>query len=425
MRQMLCQFHYSTAVKKFNWRFCNSSLDSFLYKSYSGLIVIKMNERQPPIPSYRERLIEVAVLFLRLGLTSFGGPAAHVAIMHAEMVKRRQWVSEQEFLDLLGTANLIPGPTSTELAIYLGFRRVGWLGLVLAGVCFILPAMLIVIALAWGYLRFGATPVVGGIFYGILPVVIAIVGQALWNLGRKAVKDWLTGVLGAVSVVLYFSGVNILIILLAAGLIVMTRNNFSRIKRLPIPGFWLPISGMGLLVGSVPFNLPLMFLEFLKIGATLYGSGYVLLAYLRADFVRDLGWITDRQLIDAIAIGQITPGPVFTTATFIGYLLGGVPGALLATLGIFLPSFIFIALASLLISRFRNSPWMIGFLDGVNVAALGLMLGVTVQLAFTAIIDPITILIVLVSLFLLLRFKINPTWLIAGGALIGLLHILV
>ena len=392
------------------------SLDSLLYKSYSGLMVIKMNETHAPMLSYRERLFEVAIFFLRLGLTSFGGPAAHVAIMHDEMVNRRKWVSEQEFLDLLGAANLIPGPTSTELAIYLGFRRVGWPGLILAGVCFILPAMLIVMALAWGYVRFGATPVVGGIFYGILPVVIAIVAQALWNLGRTAVKNWLTGVLGVAAVLFYFLGMNILIILLAAGLIVMAWNNFSRIKRLPVVGFWLPMTGMGLVIGSVPFSLPGMFLEFLKIGATLYGSGYVLLAYLRADFVRDLGWITDRQLIDAIAIGQITPGPVFTTATFIGYLLGGVPGALLATLGIFLPSFIFIALASLLINRLRNSPWMIGFLDGVNVAALGLMLGVTVQLASTAMIDPITILIVLVSLFLLLRFKINTTWLIAAGA---------
>ena len=376
------------------------------------------------MPSYRDRLIEVGLFFLRLGLTAFGGPAAHIAIMHDEMVNRRKWVTEQEFLDLLGTANLVPGPTSTEMAIYLGFKRVGWAGLVLAGVCFILPAMLIVLVLAWAYVRFGTTPLAGGLFYGILPVVIAIVAQALWNLGRKAVKNWLTGLLGLAALGLYFWGVNILAVLLAAGLIAMLWANFSKVKRLPVLGFWLPLAGTGLLAGSVPFSLPVLFLNFLKIGATLYGSGYVLLAYLRADFVRDLGWITDRQLIDAIAIGQITPGPVFTTATFIGYLLGGVPGALVATLGIFLPSFIFIGIASLLIDRLRNSPWLAGFLDGVNVAALGLMLGVTLQLASTALIDPLTILVALFSTFLLLRYKINSTWLIAGGALVGLAHIL-
>jgi chromate transporter len=381
-------------------------------------------ETQVPLPSYRRRLVEVAVLFLRLGITAFGGPAAHIAIMHGEVVTRRKWVTEQEFLDLLGAANLIPGPTSTELAIYLGFRRVGWLGLVLAGVCFILPAMLIVLALAWAYVRFGSTPLASGLFYGILPVVIAIVAQALWNLGRQAVKNWLTGVLGLLVVALYFLGVNILILLLAAGVIAMLGENLSRIKRLPALGFWLPLASAGLLAGSIPFSLPVLFLDFLKVGATLYGSGYVLLAYLRADFVQGLGWLTDRQLIDAIAIGQVTPGPVFTTATFIGYLLGGLPGAILATAAIFLPSFIFIAASGLLIPRIRNSPWTAAFLDGVNVAALGLMLGVTVQLASTAIVDPLTILIILVSLVLLLRFRINSTWLIAAGALIGVIHVL-
>jgi chromate transporter len=381
-------------------------------------------ETRTPIPSYRSRLTEVVALFLRLGVTAFGGPAAHIAIMHAEVVQRRKWVSEQEFLDLLGAANLIPGPTSTELAIYLGFRRVGWLGLLLAGVCFILPAMLIVLGLAWAYVRFGSTPLAARIFYGILPVVIAIVAQALWILGRKAIKNWLTGLLGLLVLALYFLGVNILVLLLAAGLVAMLGQNLSRLKRLPVVGFWLPLAGVGLLAGSVRFSLPVLFLNFLKVGATLYGSGYVLLAYLRADFVHGLGWLTDRQLIDAIAIGQVTPGPVFTTATFIGYLLGGVPGALVATAGIFLPSFVFVAIAGLLVERIRKSAWAAGFLDGVNVASLGLMAGVTFQLATTAVIDPLTILIGLVSLFLLLRFKINSTWLIAGGALIGLIHTL-
>ena len=225
-------------------------------------------------------------------------------------------------------------------------------------------------------------------------------------------------------VALYFLGVNILILLLTAGLIAMFGENLSKIKRLPLVGFWLPLAGVSLLASSIPFSLPVLFLNFLKIGATLYGSWYVLLVYLHTDFVTNLGWLTERYLLDAIAIGQITPGPVFTTATFIGYLFGGIPEAIVATAGIFLPSFIFIAAAGLLIDRIRNSPWTAGFLVGVNVASLGLMFGVTIQLASTAIHDPITILIVFVSLFLLLQFRINSTWLITGGALIGLIHTL-
>jgi chromate transporter len=374
-------------------------------------------------PSVRSRLVEVAVFFLRLGLTAFGGPAAHIAIMREEVVKRRKWIDEQGFLDLLGAANLIPSPTSTELAIYLGFRRVGWAGLVLAGVCFISPAMLIVLGLAWAYVRYGSTPAASGILYGVLPVVIAVVAQALWGLGRKAVKGWLTGAVGLAVLGLYFLHTNILVLLLAAGLLVMVGENLHRIKTLRVSAVLLPLSGVSLAAAAAPFSLLLLFLNFLKIGAVLYGSGYVLLAFLRADFVTRLGWLTDRQLIDAIAVGQVTPGPVFTTATFIGYLLGGVPGALLATLGIFLPSFIFVAISSLFIPYVRNSAWASAFLDGVNVASLGLMLGVTLQLAATALVDPVTIAVALISLGLLFRYHTNTTWLIAGGALLGLLRI--
>jgi chromate transporter len=381
-------------------------------------------QAQPSSPSRRSRLIEVAMLFLRLGVTAFGGPAAHIAIMRDEVVKKHKWITEQEFLDLFGAANLIPGPTSTETAIYLGYRRVGWMGLVLAGICFIFPAMMIVLALSWAYVRYGTTSWASGILYGIMPVVMAIIAQALWGLGRKAVKNWLTGVVGLCAVGLYLLGVNILIILLLAGLVVMIGGNLSRIKDIPMAGFLLPIAGLNLLTISTPFSLTLLFLNFLKIGATLYGSGYVLLAFLRADFVLHLGWLTDKQLIDAIAIGQITPGPVFTTATFIGYLLGGIPGALLATLGIFLPSFIFVALSSLFIKRIRNSSWASSFLDGVNAASLGLMLAVSIQVASTALIDPLTIGVAVICLIILIRFQTNSTWLIAGGALIGLLHTL-
>jgi chromate transporter len=375
----------------------------------------------------RSRLAEVTLFFLRLGITAFGGPAAHIAIMRDEVVKRRKWIDEQGFLDLLGAANLIPGPTSTEMAIFLGFRRVGWAGLLLAGVCFISPAMLIVLALAWAYVRYGSTPAAGGILYGVLPVVIAIVAQALWGLGRKAVKGWLTAVAGLAVVVLYFLHVNILLLLLAAGLVVMVGENWRQLRTVKVSALLLPLTGAGLAgstaAAAAPFSLLLLFLNFLKIGAVLYGSGYVLLAFLRADFVTRLGWLTDKQLIDAIAVGQVTPGPVFTTATFIGYLLGGVPGALLATLAIFLPSFIFVAISSLFIPYIRNSTWASAFLDGVNVASLGLMLGVTVQLAATALIDPITVAIALVSLGLLFRYHTNSTWLIAGSALLGLVRV--
>ena len=361
------------------------------------------------------------MLFLRLGLTAFGGPAAHIAIMHDEVVKRRKWIDEQAFLDLLGAANLIPGPTSTEMAIYLSFRRVGWPGLVLGGVCFILPAMLIVMGLAWAYVRFGSSAQASRLLYGILPVVIAIIAQALWGLGRKAVKNWQTGIAGLAVVILYLLGANVLVLLLSAGLAVMLFENIKTIKAIR-PAVWLPMAGLGLPAAVVPFSLPLLFLTFLKIGAVLYGSGYVLLAFLRSDLVVNLGWLTDRQLLDAIAVGQITPGPVFTTATFIGYLLGGVPGSLLATLAIFLPSFVFVAISSLFIPYLRKSKWAASMLDGVNAASLGLMLGVTLQIASTALIDPLTVAIALVTFAILIRFKINSTWLIACGGLIGIIH---
>jgi len=369
-----------------------------------------------------QKLAEVAALFLRLGTIAFGGPAAHIAMMHDEVVKHRKWLSDQEFLDLVGATNLIPGPNSTEMAIYIGFLRAGLPGLIIGGVCFIVPAMLIVLVLAWVYVRFGATPQAAWALYGIKPVVIAIIVQAIWNLGQKAVKGPLTMVVGVIVLALYFLSVNEIALLFGGGLIVMFAMNYQRLRKRAMGAALIPIGGMGILSQiSMPFSLPLLFLIFLKIGAVLYGSGYVLLAFLRADFVIRLGWLTDQQLIDAVAIGQVTPGPVFTTATFIGYILGGIPGALLATLGIFLPSFIFVAIASLLIHRIRDSVWFGSLMDGVNVAALGLMAAVTWQLGQAAFIDPVTILIALASFVFLIRFKVNSTWLILGGALTGLL----
>jgi chromate transporter len=375
-------------------------------------------------------LLEVTLLFLKLGFTAFGGPAAHIGIMHDEVVKRRQWLTDQEFLDLLGATNLIPGPNSTEMAIHIGFLRAGWPGLIAGGMGFILPAASIVLALAWAYVRFGSLPEAGWLLYGIKPVVIAVIVQALWSLGGKALRSIPAALAAAAALVLYFLGVNELLLLFGCGLLVMLAANIHRLRGAGLGAWLLPLGGavsgvnalMNAASAAVPFSLPLLFLTFLKIGAVLYGSGYVLLAFLRADLVVQFGWLTDAQLMDAIAVGQVTPGPLFTTATFIGYQLAGFPGAFLATVGIFLPSFIFVAISNPLIPRLRSSPWFGALLDGVNASSLGLMAAVTVQIGRASLVDPLTVLIALVSLVLLLRFKINSTWLIAGGALIGLVR---
>ena len=372
--------------------------------------------------SGRKGLTELRSLFLRLGFTAFGGPAAHIAMMRDEVVRRRKWIDDQQFLDLIGATNLIPGPNSTEMAIHTGYLRAGLAGLLTAGISFILPAMLMVTALAWAYVRFGTTPAADWLLYGVKPVVIAIIAQALLGLGRKAVKGPLTAVVGILVVTLYFFNINVIGLLFAGGIVVMVVKNLPLLRD---QKFLRGISPVPYLL-SVPlavstFSLPALFLTFLKIGSILYGSGYVLLAFLRADFVNRLGWLTDKQLIDAVAIGQITPGPVFTTATFIGYVLGGIPGAILSTLGIFLPSFIFVAISNPLIPKLRQSAWAGSFLDGVNVASLGLMAAVTWQLGRAAIIDPLTLAISVISTFLLVKFNIQTTWLILGGAILGLI----
>lgn len=369
-----------------------------------------------------QKLTEVAELFLKLGVIAFGGPAAHIAIMHNETVKKRKWLSDQEFLDLVGATNLIPGPNSTEMAIHIGYLQAGWKGLIVAGLCFILPAMFIVLALSWAYVRFGSMPQAQWLLYGIKPVVIAIIVQALWNLGKKAVKGPLTAVAGTVILILYFAGVNEIVLLFAGGLAVMLIVNFQRLRKQTLGIMLLPLGAAGTVAqASISFSFPLLFLTFLKIGAVLYGSGYVLLAFLRADFVERFGWLTDQQLIDAVAIGQITPGPVFTTATFIGFIVGSWSGALLATAGIFLPSFIFVAISNPWIPRMRKSKWFSALLDGVNAASLSLMAAVTWQLGRASLTDSFTILVALISFVLLICFKINSTWLILGGALMGLL----
>ena len=367
-----------------------------------------------------KNLREVAWYFLRLGLTAFGGPAAHLGLMHDEVVKRRKWVDDQRFLELLGAINLVPGPNSTEMAIYLGYTRAGWPGLILGGVCFILPAMLITLFFAWAYARLGSLPEVSGLLYGVKPVVIAIVAQALGSLGQKALKGALAIVVGLSVVALYLLDVNVIALLIAGGLVVMLAKNLHRLRKASAAHLWLPLGGLSVSATvAAPFSLGILFLTFLKIGAILYGSGYVLLAYLRADLVTHLGWLTDHQLIDAIAVGQVTPGPVFSAATFVGYVLGGVPGALLATLGIFLPSFVFVAILGRILPRVRQSPWAGALLDGVSITSLGLMAGVELQLGQAALVDPLTIVLALVSMVLLVRFRVNSTWLILGGAAVG------
>jgi chromate transporter len=382
-----------------------------------------MELRTLEIPPLRNRLLEVAGLFLRLGFTAFGGPAAHIAMYQDEFVRRRKWLSEQHFLDLLGATNLIPGPNSTEMAIHLGYVRAGLPGLVVAGVCFITPAMLMVLSLAWFYVRYGSLPQMESLLYGIKPVMIAIIFQALFRLGKMAIKGWMQAILGVGALVLYFTGLQPLIILFGGALfffiirIVQSRNtSLKALIALP-----LTLSSAALL-STIPYSPTVLFLTFLKIGSVLYGSGYVLLAFLQSDFVVRLGWLTQAQLLDAVSIGQITPGPVFTTATFIGYLVGGLSGGLLATLGIFLPSFVFVALSNPIIPRLRQSRVLGILLDGVNVAALGLMTAVTILLGFSAFTDPLAILIGVTAAVLLLRYQVNTTWLILGGGLIGLLR---
>ncbi len=368
------------------------------------------------------KLTEVVRLFLRLGAVAFGGPAAHIAMMHDETVKKRQWLSEQEFLDLVGATNLIPGPNSTEMAIHIGYLRAGWRGLIAAGVCFVLPAVLIVLALAWMYMRWGTMPQAQGLLYGIKPVIIAIIVQALWGLGKKAVKGPLTAGAGLIVLILFFVGINEIVLLFLAGLAVMLIKNIRRLRSTAFGVGLFPacLTTVSSQVSTI-FSLPILFLTFLKIGSILYGSGYVLLAFLRADLVERFGWLTDQQLIDAIAIGQVTPGPLFTTATFIGYILGGLPGALVATAGIFLPSYIFVAVFNPWIPRLRNSVWLSGLLDGVNVASLSLMAAVTWQLGRASLMDPPTVLIALASLAILIRGTINSTYLILAAGVIGMI----
>ncbi len=370
-------------------------------------------------------LRELAFLYARLGITAFGGPAAHIAMMQDEVVHRRRWLTQEQFLDLLGVVNLIPGPNSTEMAIQIGYRVAGWPGLLIGGICFILPAALLTLFLAWLYVRYGTLPQAAGVLYGVKAVMVAVVLQAIWSLSHTAVKNRLLAAIGALAIFASVFGANVLLVLFGAGIVALAARKAagkslrSKVSALLVPQAPLIPSTGGL--AAAPFGLLPLFMFFLKVGAVLFGSGYVLLAFLRTDLVVRLHWLTDKQLLDAIAVGQVTPGPVFTTATFIGYLLGRVPGSVVATVGIFLPSFVFIAAIGPLVPRLRKSVFFGAFLDGVNVGALALMVVVTWYLGRAAIIDVITGALALVSLIVLIRFKINTTWLILAGGLLGVL----
>jgi chromate transporter len=374
----------------------------------------------------RQRLKELATVFLRLGAIAFGGPAAHIAMMDDEVVKKRQWMSRENLLDSIGITNLLPGPNSTELAIHIGYERGGWHGLFVAGSCFILPAMSIVWILAAFYVRYQTVPQLQWLLYGIKPVIIAIVLQALWKLGKKAAKDIPTTIAGVIAVAGYLAGMNEILLLLLLGIGVMLVNNWQRRTNMGI--FIIPFPEVLAQIGATAtasISSINVFLFFLKIGCVLYGSGYVLLAFLQQDLVERNQWLTSQQLLDAVAIGQFTPGPVFTTATFIGYLLAGNAGAIAGTVGIFLPAFLLVGIVNPWIPKLRQSPWAAEFLNGVNAASLGLMAGVTYTLGRAALVDWLTVVLAIISAIAVFRFKINSAWLVLIGGAIGLASYLI
>lgn len=375
----------------------------------------------------RTRLGEIAAVFLRLGTTAFGGPAAHVAMMRDEVVRRRGWLTDPELLDLLSAANLIPGPNSTELAIHVGWARRRWSGLAVAGLSFILPAALITAALAWAYVRFGALPEAGRLLWGVKPVILAVVVQAIVGLAPHAARTVPLRLLGILAAAAAALGAHELVVLLGAGLLVaVVRAVRSRraapTASLPALAPLLPAAAgaAGLsAIGAV--TLPAIFWLFCRTGAVLFGSGYVLVAFLRTDLVERLGWLSEAQLLDAVAAGQVTPGPVFTTATFVGWLLAGPAGAAAATAGIFLPAFVFVALSAPFVSKLRASRTAGAFLDGVNVASVALMAVVTARLAPAALVDLRAALLGLLAAILLVRYRTGSVVLVLGGAAAGLI----
>ena len=382
-------------------------------------------------PPSRSPLGEIARLFFKLGVIAFGGPAAHIAMLEDEVVERRGWLSRQHFLDLVGATNLIPGPNSTEMTMHVGYERGGGAGLAVAGACFILPAVVITSVFAWAYVSYGALPAVEPFLYGVKPAVLAVILGAVWRLGRSAVRGWRLAALGLAGAGAVLLGAGEVPVLFAVGLVGMAWLRVSGAESDTAARF-VPIlfvqpardtTGAALAAGAAgaaaSLSLWKLFFFFLKVGAVLYGSGYVLVAFLEGGLVEDLGWLTQAELLDAIAIGQFTPGPVLSTATFIGYVLAGAPGAVVATAGIFLPSFVFVLLLNPLIPRLRRSAWLSAFLDAVNVAAVALMAAVTLQLGAGVLVSWPAWVIAGAAAVLALRYRVNAVWLILGGAVLG------
>ena len=373
-------------------------------------------------------LKEVAKLFLKLGCTAFGGPAAHVGMMEDEVVTRRQWISRQHFLDLVGATNLIPGPNSTEMTMHIGYERAGWRGLIVAGSCFIIPAAVICCVFAWAYQRYGALPAVEPFLAGVKPVVLAVIVAAIGRLGRQAVKDARSLVLGVIVAAATLAGVNEVLALLVGGVGGMLWFRSATRPTVALTALLLgagaPASPVAASV-AVPLSLWKLSLFFLKVGSVMYGTGYVLVAFLQGDLVERYGWLTQTQLLDAIAVGQFTPGPLLCTATFIGYLLFGVPGAVVATVAIFLPSFVLVWMFNPIIPRLRQSPWAGAFLDAVNICAVALMAAVILQLGPAVLTTWSGVGIGLLALAVLIRYRVNTTWLILAGAVLGYLVALI
>ena len=381
----------------------------------------------PPPDDGRGGLGEVARAFLKLGLVAFGGPAAHIAMMEEEFVVRRKWISRQHFLDLIGATNLVPGPNSTEMTMHVGYERAGWRGLFVAGACFIGPAVLLTGLAAWAYVRFGSLPAVEPLLYGVKPAVLAIILGALWRLGKKAVTGWRLAALAAAVAAAVLAGLGEVWALLAGGLLGAVWLRTSAQPDSGAAGRLLPILFLqgGVAAGAAAVSLPKLFWFFLKVGSVLYGSGYVLVAFLEGGLVDDYGWLTQAQLLDAIAIGQFTPGPVLSTSTFIGYVVGAeggvgpIAGAAVATFGIFLPSFLFVWALNPLVPRLRRSAWLSAALDAVNAAAVALMAAVTLELGLDVLVSWPAVLIALASAVAVLRFRLSVVWVVAGGAVAG------
>jgi|SRR5450432_1086991 chromate transporter len=376
-------------------------------------------------------LVELALVFLKLGTIAFGGPAAHIAMMEQEFVARRAWLTREEFLDRLAAANLIPGPSSTEMAIHIGFLKRGWRGLIVAGCCFIVPAAIMVTLIAAAYVAYGNLPQLNGILYGLKPVVIAVIVQAFWKLAQSAIKNpFLAAIAVLAAVGSAFSIDNLSVILVAgvlAALPIICRK--ARAPKPLLPAWLFPFHGtvpalalVATAASVVPVTLWRLFLTFIKIGSVLFGSGYVLLAFLRADFIVHLGWLNQKQLLDAVAVGQITPGPVFTTATFIGYLVAGVKGAIVATVAIFLPGFFLVAASGPIIARVRRSAIAGAFLDGVIAGSLALMGLVAWQLGRQSIVDLLTVFLFIMSFALLVHTRTNTLVIIIAAAVVGWWH---